>query len=113
MSADYLIETEVEHTPRDRADVAVADESGDALEALSSETARAVVNTLADDPKPLCEIAEVVGTTLQNTDYHVEQLVDAGFVESIGVWYSQKGREMSVYGLTAEEVVVQFGADSV
>lgn len=112
MSAEYLIKTEVEHTPRDCADIAVDDEAGDALKTLSSETARAIASTLANEPRPLCEIAEAVGTTLQNTDYHIGQLADAGLVEPVDVWYSQKGREMAVYGLAAEEVVVQFKSSS-
>jgi hypothetical protein len=41
---------------------------------------------------------------LQNTQYHVKRLVGA-----VDIWYSPMNRKMSVYALTAEELLVQFG----
>jgi DNA-binding transcriptional ArsR family regulator len=110
MSTTHLRQTRVDHTPRERTDLSVDDErEGDVLQTLSSETARAILGALGDGPKPVSDIAETVGTSLQNTQYHVERLVDADLVEPVDVWYSEKGREMSVYALTARELVVQFG----
>jgi DNA-binding transcriptional ArsR family regulator len=110
MSTTHLRRTRVEHTPIERNDLTVDDDTpSDVLRTLSSDTAQAILGTLGDDPKPVSEISEAVGTTLQNTQYHVDRLVDAGLVEPVDVWYSAKGREMSVYALTAEELLVQFG----
>lgn len=110
MSTTHLRRTHVEHTPSERNDLIVdGDTPSDVLRTLSSETAQAILGTLGDDPKPVSEISEAVGTSLQNTQYHVERLVDAGLVEPVDVWYSAKGREMSVYALTAEKLLVQFG----
>lgn len=110
MSTTHLRQTQIEHTPSEQNDLTVdGDSSSDVLRTLSSDTAQAILGTLGDDPKPVSEISEAVGTSLQNTQYHVERLVDAGLVEPVDVWYSAKGREMSVYALTAEKLLVQFG----
>lgn len=110
MSTTHLRQTHVEHTPSEQNDLTVdSDTPSDVLRTLSSDTAQAILGTLGDDPKPVSEISEAVGTSLQNTQYHVERLVDAGLVEPVDVWYSAKGREMSVYALTAEKLLVQFG----
>lgn len=110
MSTTHLRRNNVDHSPNERNDLTVdSDASNDVLGTLSSETAQAVLGTLGDDPKPVSDISDAVGTSLQNTQYHVERLAEAGLVEPVDVWYSEKGREMSVYALTAEELLVQFG----
>jgi DNA-binding transcriptional ArsR family regulator len=112
MSTTHLRRTRVEHTPTERNDLTVDDgEPSSVLQTLSSETAQAILGTLGNEPKPASEISDAVGTSLQNAQYHLEQLVDVGLVEPVDVWYSAKGREMSVYALTAEELLVQFGGD--
>lgn len=83
-------------------------ESETALSALTSETARAVLGALRDEPKPISMIAEATDTSIQNARYHVERLRDAGFVEPVDVWYSAKGKEMTVYASTLDRLVVQF-----
>jgi DNA-binding PadR family transcriptional regulator len=40
----------------------------------------------------------------------LRRLEENGLVEPIDTQYSVKGREMNVYALTAEKLVVQFGA---
>lgn len=112
MSTTHLRKTNVDHTPRDCADLTIDnDDPSDTLQTLSSETAQAIMGALGDGPKPVSDIAEAVGTSLQNTQYHVGRLAEADLVEPVDVWYSKKGREMSVYALTAEEIVIQFGDD--
>jgi DNA-binding transcriptional ArsR family regulator len=112
MSASHLHQTSVEHTPSERNDLTVdSDTPSDVLRTLSSETAQAILGTLGDEPKPVSEIAEAVGTSMQNVQYHIERLLKVNLIEPVDVWYSAKGREMSVYALTAEELLVQFGDD--
>lgn len=111
MSTTHLRRGHVDHSPSDRNDLTIdGDSPNDIFRTLSSDTAQAILGTLGDDPKPVSEISEAVGTSLQNTQYHVDRLVDADLVEPVDVWYSAKGREMSVYALTAEELLVQFGS---
>jgi hypothetical protein len=40
----------------------------------------------------------------------LRRLEENDLVEPIDTWYSVKGREMTIYALTAEKLVVQFGA---
>jgi predicted transcriptional regulator len=111
MSKTHLRRNPVDHSPSERKDLTVtAGAPNDILGALASETAQAILGALQDDCKPVSEISDAVGTSLQNTLYHVERLVEVGLVEPVDVWYSPKGQEMSVYALTAEELRVQFGS---
>lgn len=99
----------VEHPSTDRTEIVVdGTGSGAALSALTSETARAVLGALRDEPKPVSMIAEAADTSIQNARYHVDRLHDAGFVEPVGVWYSAKGKEMTVYASTLDLLVVRF-----
>ncbi|PSQ56542.1 MAG: ArsR family transcriptional regulator [Halobacteriales archaeon SW_9_67_25] len=80
------------------------------LSALSSETARNILAAVHDDPAPPSELAERVDTSLQNAQYHLENLEDAGAVEVVDTAYSAKGREMDVYA-AADQPLVIFAGD--
>ncbi len=91
--------------------VGLDDEAADEmLAALSSETARDILTALHDDPAPPSDIADRVDTTLQNTQYHLDNLADAGLVEIIDTAYSEKGREMDIYA-PADRPLVVFAGD--
>lgn len=81
----------------------------DLMAALSSETARQVLSELHEDPAPPGELADRVDTSLQNAQYHLEKLEDAGAIEVVGTAYSEKGREMSVYGPADSPLVIFAG----
>ena len=99
----------VERPPADRTEIVVdGSGSGAALSALTSETARAVLGALREEPKPVSAVAAATDTSIQNARYHVERLRDAGFVEPAGVRYSAKGKEMTVYASTLDRLVVRF-----
>jgi DNA-binding transcriptional ArsR family regulator len=111
MTSIFPRRTKVEHSPRKRADLTVSGESRvDALNVLSSGTAQSILGALDDDAKTTSEIADVVGTSIQNVHYHMQRLEENGLVEPIETWYSAKGKEMTVYALAAEKLVVQLGA---
>lgn len=82
------------------------------LEALASETAREILLTLNDEPKPANEISDALDTTLQNVDYHLDRLEGAGVIEPIETEYSEKGREMTVYGPTSQPLVIVSGSET-
>ena len=104
-------QTNSEYSPRERADLTVSGDSQvDALSALSSATAQSILGALDGDPKTTSEIAEMVDTSIQNVHHHLRRLEENGLVEPIDTWYSVKGKEMTVYALAAEKLVVQFGA---
>jgi DNA-binding transcriptional ArsR family regulator len=87
-------------------DSEVADEL---MAALSSETARRILAALHEEPAPPSELAERVDTSLQNAQYHLEKLESAGAVEVVGSAYSEKGREMSIYGPADSPLVIFAG----
>ncbi|PSQ11725.1 ArsR family transcriptional regulator, partial [Halobacteriales archaeon QS_7_69_60] len=86
-----------------------SDEAGELMAALSSETARRLLAELHEDPAPPGELADRVGTSLQNAQYHLEKLENAGAVEIVGTAYSEKGREMAVYGPADSPLVIYAG----
>ncbi|OSO97060.1 transcriptional regulator [Halorubrum ezzemoulense DSM 17463] len=100
----------VEHTPRERTSVVVDDEQPtDVLQTVSSDTAQRILATLDGDPATASDIADAIDTSVQNAKYHLDHLREADLIETVGTWYSRKGTEMTVYALSVEEVVIQFG----
>ena len=89
--------------------VGVGDERADALfDALSSSTARNVLQQLIEEPQTASELAEGADTSLQNVHYHIKKLREAGAIEEIGIEYSARGREMSVYTATSQPRILVF-----
>ena len=85
------------------------DDADEVLSALSAGTAREILSSLHEEPATASEIADRVDTTLQNTQYHLDSLTDAGLVVETDTVYSEKGREMSVYGPADRALVVVAG----
>lgn len=86
-----------------------SEEADDLMAALSSTTARKLLAELHEDPAPPGELADRVDTSLQNAQYHLENLEDAGAIEVVGTAYSEKGREMRVYGPADSPLVIFAG----
>ena len=105
-------------TPPDAADadpeVVGLDEtdSGDVFSVLSSETARSLLAALYETPATKSELAEELDTSIQNVDYHVENLLDAELVTVVEQWYSTKGNEMDVFAPANGPLVVVSGDDA-
>ena len=79
------------------------------FDALSSETARAVLTTLAAEPKPTSAVAATVETSTRNAAHHVTALHEAGLLSVVDTWYSEKGREMDVYATRYDPIVLTTG----
>ncbi|WP_396612607.1 ArsR/SmtB family transcription factor [Haloferax sp. S1W] len=82
------------------------DEASNLLSALSSETARRLLGVLHEEPTNAAELADRVDTSLQNVQYHLGKLDEAGLIEVIDTVYSEKGREMKVYAPADRPLVV-------
>ena len=82
------------------------------IRSLSSETARAVLTTLQDDPATATELADAVSTSVQNVRHHLANLLDTDLVTVVDTRYSVKGREMKVYAPTSDPFVVCIGGDA-
>lgn len=99
----------VTHAPREETDIVIdRHEQTDVLQVLSSESAQKILGTLKSGPKPTSEIAKSVDQSLQNVSYHLHRLREAELITPTETWYSEKGREMTVYALTTERLVVKF-----
>jgi len=85
------------------------EDADDLLAALSSDTARSILATLHDEPATPSEVADSVDTTLQNAQYHLQRLDEAGVIEVGDTVYSEKGREMKVYAPADRALVVVAG----
>ena len=88
-----------------------SDDADALLSALSSETARRILARLHEDPAPPSRVADGVDTSLQNVQYHLERLEDAGAVEVVGTAYSEKGREMDLYAPADQPLVIFAGRE--
>ncbi|WP_049935963.1 ArsR/SmtB family transcription factor [Haloplanus natans] len=88
-----------------------SEDADDLLSALSSDTAREVLAALHDEPDTPANVAERVDTSLQNTQYHLGNLEDAGLIEVIDTVYSEKGREMNRYAPADRPLVVFAGRE--
>jgi|GEM_PF-246072 len=87
------------------------DDAEDVLGALSSTTARQLFAELNEEPAHPSALADRVETSLQNVQYHLSKLQDAGMVEVVDTAYSAKGREMDVYAPADRPLVVFAGDD--
>ena len=88
-----------------------SEDAAELLGALSSETARALLAALHEEPATPSALADHVGTSLQNAQYHLEKLEAAELIEPVGTQYSAKGREMTVFAPANGPLVVYPGAD--
>jgi DNA-binding transcriptional ArsR family regulator len=74
--------------------------------AMSSQTANDVLTLLGDGAKSLTDITEKLGIPLTTSKYHIENLLDAGLIFVVDTKYSVKGREIKLYSLTNQLVIV-------
>lgn len=88
------------------------EDADELLAAMSSETARELLGVLHDEPAAASELADRVDTSLQNVQYHLKKLADAGVVEVVDTVYSEKGREMKLYAPANRPLVVIAGGES-
>lgn len=83
----------------------------DIFSTLSSATARSILAALYDQPRTASEIADEVDTSLQNVNYHLNNLCDGGLIEVVDTWYSDQGKEMKVFAPTNKALVLFAGDD--
>lgn len=107
MVSAYPRRPEVEPPNRDGATVTLSgDVNGAVFDALGSATSRELLRVLTAEPLPASDLADEVGTSLQNVNYHLGKLESADLIERVGTWYSERGCEMAVYASTAEQVTI-------
>ncbi|RLM59481.1 ArsR family transcriptional regulator [Halobellus sp. Atlit-31R] len=116
MSGLLPSETESRPVDGDGSDVRVLplddDEAAQLINCLASDTARSTFSALQEDAATASELADAVGTSLQNVRHHLDNLRDASLVRVVGTRYSVKGREMKVYAPTRDSLVVCVGGEA-
>ena len=78
---------------------------------LSSETATEILAALSEEPMVASDVAEQVGTSLQNAHHHLGRLRETDLVRVVDTWYSSRGSEMKVYAPVNERLVLAASED--
>jgi len=89
--------------------VGVDEDVAAVLDALSSETARDILNAVYDDPATPSELADRLDMSIQKVTYHLEKLEGQELIAVAGTQYSEKGQEMTVYEPPDDPLVVFVG----
>lgn len=74
--------------------------------AMGSQTASDILTLLATGTKSLTDITEQLKIPITTAKYHTENLLDAGLITIPQTKYSVKGREVKMYALTDQLLIV-------
>ena len=74
--------------------------------AMGSQTASDILQILGEGPRSLTDITERLNIPMNTAKYHIENLLDAGLIAVEKTKYSIKGREVKIYMLTNQLLVV-------
>nr|WP_320160586.1 helix-turn-helix domain-containing protein [uncultured Methanoregula sp.] len=74
--------------------------------AMASPTAGDILHQLGDGPKSLTDLADNLNLPMNTAKYHLENLLDAGLIAVEQTKYSVKGREIKIYTLTNQLLIV-------
>jgi len=73
---------------------------------LSNDTARRILEVLAEAPLSASEVAARLGLPLTTVQYNINKLLDAGLVRVERTKYSEKMREVKIYAPARKLVVI-------
>ena len=74
--------------------------------AMGSQTASDILQILGEGPRSLTDIIDRLNIPMNTAKYHIENLLDAGLIAVEKTKYSIKGREVKIYMLTNQLLVV-------
>jgi len=74
--------------------------------AISSQTAGDILHILSQGPKTATDLTGLLSIPMGTLKYHIDNLLEAGLVEIAETRYSVKGREVKVYRLRDQLVIV-------
>jgi DNA-binding transcriptional ArsR family regulator len=89
--------------------VGVDEDVSAVFDALSSETARKILNAVYEEPATASEIADRLGMSIQKVSYHLDTLEEEELIAVAGTQYSEKGQEMQVYEPPEDPLVLFVG----
>lgn len=79
------------------------------LRRLSSETSQAVFRAVNHEPLSAQDVAEELDMSIQNAMYHLENLEEAGLITVLDTHYSERGREIEIYGPLEQPLLLFLG----
>jgi len=74
--------------------------------AMGSQTAGDILQILGEGPQSLTDITDRLSIPMNTAKYHVENLLDAGLIAVAETRYSVKGREVKIYTLSNQLLIV-------
>jgi DNA-binding transcriptional ArsR family regulator len=74
--------------------------------AMASQTANAIIQAFSSGPLTSSEVARQMKIPITTATYHIENLLEAGLLEVVDTRWSEKGREVKVYGLTEQVLII-------
>lgn len=74
--------------------------------AMASQTAGDILRLIGTGEKTSTQIAEQLALPMNTVQYHTENLLEAGLISVASTKYSVKGREVKVYTLTSQLLIV-------
>lgn len=75
--------------------------------AISNDTARKIVNFLAENEASETEISKQLGLAMNTVEYNLKKLLEAGIIEkSKKFFWSSKGKRISVYKVANKLIVI-------
>jgi DNA-binding transcriptional ArsR family regulator len=83
-----------------------AEQATKIAKAMASRTAGDILRFIGDGQKTSTEISEHLSIPMNTAKYHIENLLDAGLISVASTKYSVKGREVKVYMLTNQLLIV-------
>jgi DNA-binding transcriptional ArsR family regulator len=83
-----------------------AEQATKIAKAMASRTAGDILRFIGDGQKTSTEISEHLSIPMNTAKYHIENLLDAGLISVAATKYSVKGREVKVYTLTNQLLIV-------
>ncbi|RJS72290.1 MAG: ArsR family transcriptional regulator [Candidatus Syntrophoarchaeum sp. WYZ-LMO15] len=82
------------------------DSSKTIVQAISNETARKILDFLADTPSSASEISEHLGIPLTTVKYNLDKLSEAGLIKVVEKRYSKKMRDIKIYAPQERLIVI-------
>ncbi len=74
--------------------------------AMASQTANAVIQAFGGGPLTSSEVARLMKIPITTASYHIDNLLDAGLLEVTETRWSEKGREVKVYALANQVLII-------
>ncbi len=84
----------------------LGEESKKITQVISNDTARQIIELLADAPLSASDIAQRLKTPLTTIVYNLENLEKVGLIRVERIKYSEKGREVKIYAPVRKLIVV-------